>query len=84
MKKAIAIVLVLVGFTGCSKFNNKRGVGDAAVGTQDRTPPKVIVFSDRFANVEFKCNGSTGIYVTTRNAAPVVVANDDQCPRGGG
>jgi hypothetical protein len=59
-----------------------KGMGDARVNQSgiDKTPPNVIEFSDKYPNIEFKCNGSDGVYTNTRTDGYfVVIANDKQC-----
>lgn len=83
MKKyLILFMLMFLMLTGCSKYNNSRGIGDSPVGKQDRSPAEIIVFPDGFENVATKCDGhGRRIYTTTREAAPVVVI-DSNCPGG--
>lgn len=60
------------------------GIGDAPVGDRDDTPAAVVNMPDRFANVAMKCMGPNGVYVSTREAAPVVVvASDPLCREAG-
>ncbi len=80
-RRLVGASLVALAAAGCSGFNNERGIGDAPVGAQDRTAPEVVVFSDKFLNVETKCNHGNRIYSHTREAAPVVVPNDPSCPK---
>lgn len=47
---------------------------------QQNSPADIINFSDKYPNVEFKCNGVDGIYVNTRkDGFMVVIPNDPQC-----
>jgi hypothetical protein len=77
----LAVLAVLLALAGCSDFDDERGRGDAPVEDRrgDDAPANVINMPDRFSNVAFKCWGPNGIYVTTRDAAPVVVPDDAQC-----
>jgi hypothetical protein len=68
---------------GCSSFNDARGVGDAPVGTTHEAPRQVWANIDKFPNVAAFCIGENGVYTTTREAAPVVIANDPNCAEGG-
>ena len=85
MKKTLAgtVVLALAVLASCSKFNDDRGIGDAPADQQPDRHVKVWAMPDTFANVAAQCLGENGIYVTTREAAPVVVANDPNCDEGG-
>lgn len=82
MKKYLLIgTLLIVSLTGCSEFNDDRGKGDAPVLNKkgDDWPAVVVNFPDGFANIAFKCLNGNGLYVTTRDAAPVVVEEDPNC-----
>lgn len=72
-------LLLLIPLAACSSYNDKRGRGDAPVKQYDDTPAYVINMPDQFANVAIKCYGGNGVYETTREAAPVVVADDPMC-----
>lgn len=76
-----ASVVALSAAVGCSSWNEQRGVGDAPVGKHDDTAAETINFSDRFLNVQTKCNHGHRIYSHTREGAPVVVPNDPTCPQ---
>lgn len=75
----ILLWATIIGAAACGQYDNKRGRGDAPVGSADDTPAQVVNFPDLFANVAVKCHKGNGIYVTTRDAAPVVVPNDPAC-----
>ncbi len=80
----LGFVLIVFGVASCSQseFGDKHGIRDAPVepaADQNNLPAHVITFPDTFANVLFKCDGKNGLYVTSRDAAPVVVANDPNC-----
>ncbi len=63
---------------------DERGLGDAPVGEQLEGERTVIVMPDRFPNLALVCDGSTAIYVTTREAAPAVVPSSEFCRDGSG
>lgn len=73
---------VLVG-GACSGFNDDRGVGDAPADQQGDQAVKVWPMPDQFANIAAMCIGEDGVYVTTREAAPFVVASDPNCGENG-
>ena len=58
---------------------DEKGLGDAPVGNQHEAPRDVIVMPDQFPNLVVVCDGPTRIYVTTREAAPVLVPNHPAC-----
>ncbi|HEY8547981.1 MAG TPA: hypothetical protein VIL36_23140 [Acidimicrobiales bacterium] len=68
---------------GCSAFKDDRGIGDAAADQQPDRPVKVWPAPDKFMNVGAFCIGENGIYIHTREAPPVVVADDPNCDEGG-
>lgn len=76
---AAAAACFTIGVTGCG--DDSKVDADGAKGSQiDRSAPRVISFNDGFPNVAFKCNGTTGIYVTTREDDDSnVVPNDPEC-----
>jgi hypothetical protein len=76
------IALALTVTAGCSDHNDKRGRGDAPVGTRDDSPARIINMPDQFANLAVKCDRGNGIYVTTRDAAPTIIPNDPNCTKG--
>ena len=81
--------------TGCNVgADHHKGMGDAGVQQsrvgsiapnqgqvgQQNDPANVINFSDKYPNIEFKCNGHDGVYVNTRSSGYFVVIPDDpQC-----
>lgn len=81
MKKLIATGLIAITLAGCGSYNDKRGLGDAPVMNRkgDDKAAVVINFPDTFANIAIKCYKGNGLYVTTRNAAPLVVKDDPLC-----
>lgn len=84
MKKLALVVLMFI-VVSCSGYNNKRGVGDAGVGTQNREKPEVMVFSDKYPNVEHKCDGhGHRVYVTTTHNIRPQIVDDPTCPGGPG
>lgn len=73
----LAAVAAVVTLTAGSC--DQRGLGDAPVGERIEAPRTVILMSDEFPNLEVVCDGPTRIYVTTREAAPVLVADHPAC-----
>jgi len=84
---AAAIGAVLVGVllsTGCSKYNDDRGIGDAPVDQQPDRKIKVWPAPDKFMNVGAFCIGQDAVYIHTRTQAPPVVVGDSKnCDEGG-
>ncbi len=72
----LALVLVLVGGAGSC---DEKGLGDAPIGDRHEGPRDVIVMPDTFANLAVVCDGPARIYVTTRDASPVVVMDHPAC-----
>lgn len=76
---AVLLALVAVpAVAGCS--SDRRGTGDSPVANHrgDDSPADVTNFPDQFANIATKCvAGAPGFraFVTTREAAPVVMAD---------
>jgi hypothetical protein len=73
-----SIVIAVSALTGCS--SDQRGTGDSPVAGRrgDDTPASVTNFPDHFANIATKCvSGAPGFraFVTTREAAPVILAD---------
>lgn len=85
MRKIISAIMgvgLIVGVIGgCSQYNDERGKGDAPVEGRsgDDAPAVVINMPNNFANIAFKCLNGNGLYVTTREAAPVIVKDDANC-----
>lgn len=81
MRKKYCIGLCVIMLGGCG-WGAKHGTQDAPIDTnkQDNTTPYIINMPDGFMNLAFKCHGSDGIYAHTREAAPVIVPNDPNCP----
>ena len=95
-----AVLLAVLALAGCNVgADHHKGMGDAGVQQsrvatiapnqgsvgQQNDPANVINFSDKYPDVEFKCNGLDGIYTDTRSSGFfVVVPSDPQCHRGGG
>jgi len=71
-------VLALVLLTTAGSCDEK-GLGDAPIGQRIEGERDIIVMPDQFANVAVACDGPTRIYVTTREAAPVVVPDHPAC-----
>ena len=72
---AALALIVLGGAASC----DEKGLGDAPIGSQDEGPRDIIVMPDTFANLAVVCDGPARIYVTTRNAPPVVVMDHPAC-----
>ncbi|WP_335979330.1 MULTISPECIES: hypothetical protein [Streptomycetaceae] len=76
---AAALVLIaLPAAAGCA--SEKRGTGDSPVANHrgEDSPANVTNFPDQFANIATKCvAGAPGFraFVTTRDAAPVIMAD---------
>lgn len=80
----LAIGAIIIAFTAaCGGWNDERGRGDAPVGARHDGAVEVWNFPDKFPNIAARCIGEDGVYVTTREAPPVVVANDPNCDEGG-
>ncbi len=85
MRKLLIILAVVAALVvvGCSAYNDERGRGDAPVGEHYEAPRDVIFMPDQFPNLVVVCDGPDRLYVTTREAPPVVVQNSANCPEGG-
>ncbi|WP_051951202.1 hypothetical protein [Actinacidiphila yeochonensis] len=75
---ALVTLIALPALSGCA--SEKRGTADAPVANHrgDDTPANVTNFPDGYANVATKCvAGAPGFraFVTTREAAPVILAD---------
>jgi hypothetical protein len=79
MKYIVAAVLAFcVLGTGCSDET----LEDLPDDKQDIRQDEMVVWQapDQFPNVAWRCNGKTGVYLTTRDNNPmVVVPNDPAC-----
>jgi hypothetical protein len=62
---------------------DRRGLGDAPVGKRHESPVQVWLSPDTFMNIAAQCIGPNGVYAHTREAAPVIIANDPNCAEGG-
>lgn len=78
---AALAALSILTLAGCSEYNDQRGKGDAPVQNRagDDAPAVVINMPDGFSNIAVKCLNGNGLYVTTREAAPVIVKDDSNC-----
>lgn len=83
MRRLVLVLIAALVVAGCGGWNDDRGIGDAPSDQQPKGTVKVWAMPDLFANVAARCIGVDGIYVTTRDAAPVVVSNDPNCREGG-
>jgi hypothetical protein len=87
LNRKLAIAAVggaTVLLAGCNLgADASKGMGDAPVNqNQNKAPAYVVNFSDKYPNIEFKCNGTDAIYTNTRSAGYfVVVPNDPSCPQ---
>lgn len=79
MKRVLAALIVVASLTGCSAFNDARGLGDAPVGKVHETKREVWVNIDGYPNISFFCIGPNGVYTHTRVAAPIVIKDDGNC-----
>lgn len=54
---------------------------DSPVGDVDNREARIISMPDDFANISIKCDGTTGIYVTTRDAGVnfILILDDPKC-----
>ncbi|SEO62764.1 hypothetical protein [Actinacidiphila rubida] len=73
-----AIAVAMAALCGCA--SDRRGTGDSPVAGRrgDDSPANVTNFPDHFANIATKCvAGAPGFraFVTTREAAPVILAD---------
>ena len=70
-----AVSVVALVAAGCSA-----DVGESAPKSEstETSPAYIIGMPEGFANVAFKCNGTTGIYVA-EGSGLAVVRNDDRC-----
>lgn len=82
MRRTLVCVAALVMLAGCSQsgYGTSHGIKDAGHDGGDNLPAHIINMPDGFMNLAFKCNGGDGIYAHTRDAAPVIVPNDANCP----
>ncbi len=81
MKKITLVALGLL-LTTAACASEKRGTGDSPVEPvrdQNNTRAHIVTMPNGFSNVAFKCDDGNGIYVTTREAAPVIVPDDPNC-----
>ena len=83
-KVIIGIIIALaigIGASSCGEWNDERGKGDAPVQDKagDDRAAVVINMPDGFANVAIKCYAGNGLYVTTRDAPPIIIADDPNC-----
>lgn len=80
MKKHHIIAIAAVGMLALGANScDEKGLGDAPVGNAYEGERDIIVMPDTFPNLAVVCDGPTRVYVTTREAAPVVVADHPAC-----
>ena len=77
------LVAILLTFKGFDPSNDSKGLGDAPVGRTHEAPRQIWLSPDNFMNVAAYCIGVDGVYVHTRPAGPVIIANDANCLPGG-
>lgn len=75
----IALGGVAVVLTAGAGSCDRKGLGDAPVGERLEDERTVIVMPDQFPNMAIVCDGPTRIYVTTRDAPPVLVPDHPAC-----
>ncbi len=84
---AFALTAVTLGLTlaGCAA-SHQDAPDPTAANTHAGTHSAVIQEPDGFRNVSFSCNGTTGVYVTSRGVSSdvitsgiAVLANDPAC-----
>jgi hypothetical protein len=68
---------------GSAASCDEKGLGDAPIGEQHEVEREVWVNADQFPNISAFCIGTSGVYTSTREAAPVVIADDSNCLPGG-
>lgn len=78
-KIGLFVAGTLVALTLMAGSCDEKGLGDAPVGEAYEAPRSVIVMPDGFANLVVVCDATTRIYVTTREAPPVVVPDHPEC-----
>ena len=80
MKRAVVLVALVLA-AGCKDETLEDLPNDRQEVRQD--PMTVWQAPDQFPNVAWRCNGRTGVYLTTReHSAIVVVPNDPACGEG--
>ena len=84
MKRIIGSLFVVTTLSltvaGCGDWwKDDRGKGDAPVNQLEDKEVTVYPNGDGYPNISFFCAGENGVYSTTREAPPVVVASDPNC-----
>lgn len=79
MKRLVAVAVLATAMAGCSNYKTHKGIKDAPHDKGDNKIAHIVNMPDGYANIARKCDGPNGIYVTTREAPPVVVVNDPNC-----
>jgi PBP1b-binding outer membrane lipoprotein LpoB len=82
MKRLIALSVVAVLLAGCS---SAPALGDLPVANQQTNRDDRLIYlnPDQFPNVVAWCDGTTRLYVTSREAQPfVAVPNSPECRQG--
>lgn len=86
IKLALAVASGALLLSACNiGADPTKGMGDAGVDQQhiDKIPASVIEFSDKYSNIEDKCDGhGHRVYTTTRSAGYFVVVADSTCDVG--
>jgi len=79
-RKLLILLGAVLGVLALSAGScDEKGLGDAPIGDAYEAPRDVYVMPDTFPNLVVVCDGPTRIYVTTREAAPVLVADHPAC-----
>lgn len=78
MRRALIFAVLALGLASCG---STAGREDAPVGTRHEAPRDVWVMPDTFANVSGVCIGNDLVIVTTRNAPPVVLPDNEECAK---
>lgn len=77
-----ALAVGALALAGCQSYDNARGRGDAPVGKVNDNARAIFNQPDKFANISAFCIGDVLVISTTRQAAPVAVANAAWCRQG--
>jgi hypothetical protein len=83
-REILALATTASLIAGCgSDYDTERGRGDAPVGKTFEDDRKVWQNVDQYPNISAFCIGNSGVYTTTREASPVIIADDSNCLPGG-
>ena len=78
-RRLFVAAAVLALFLATAGSCDEKGLGDAPVGERLEGDRTIIVMPDQFSNIAVVCDGPARIYVTTRQAPPVVVPDHPAC-----